>query len=523
MGIAALAVAAIAGIGANVALGSATQALAKEGQEKTAKAVCSLDGKAKRFENAEAAKVFAWLRENGVRLAIEDEHIYTGALLTLALDTGKPATAVAKLASALHLQPTKRGEYYALVRGIGSESASETLGGEDFARGYDQENPWRAWIEQQRKGEDGDQRWRIYSDDEEIDIEVLMQEFEGFDFDFEFDFDFDVDDFMQEHGDFDFDFDFEDFMEEHGGFDFDFDFDFDEMFDSEFMSEWESADGTFGFLQSSDQVAKRLQEANEKMKNKLSKEQIAELAEILSEMPHLMVVPQMGRLGRGLELGELRELMGERGELLKRLELGAGERSELLKRLKEGGGARGIILGRDGQMLELKHLEEMQGDVSKAMAEAMKHLKLHLGERGEMSKEIERAMKAHVEALKNLYGEEGAMKLDVERAMKAREEAMKELKRHFGEGGDFSKRMEKMQAELKEKMAGVAIKLENLKEFMKSLTPEQRKLAKEQGYLKLSDLTKEQRKLLGGFDDRDELHMKFRIDDETIVIKGDGK
>ena len=104
VGIAALALVGVAGIGANVAFGNATLASAKDGQEKTTKASCPMGAKAKRFENAEAAKVFAWLRENGVKLAIEDEHIYTGALLTLSLDTGRPATSVAKLANALNLR-----------------------------------------------------------------------------------------------------------------------------------------------------------------------------------------------------------------------------------------------------------------------------------------------------------------------------------------------------------------------------------------------------------------------------------
>ncbi|MCH8864163.1 MAG: hypothetical protein IIB13_02200, partial [Chloroflexi bacterium] len=125
----------------------------------------------KRFENAEAAPRLALERENGVHLAIEDEHIYTGALLTLSLDTGRPATSVAKLANALNLQPTKRGEYYALVRGIGSESALETLGGEDFARGYFQENPWRTWIDRKQADQDGRRSRMFFSDDEDFEFD----------------------------------------------------------------------------------------------------------------------------------------------------------------------------------------------------------------------------------------------------------------------------------------------------------------------------------------------------------------
>ena len=107
---------------------------------------------------------------------------------------------------------------------------------------------------------------------------------------------------------------------------------------------------------------------------------------------------------------------------------------------------------------------------------------------------------------------------------------MEELHRHMQEleksgelrklhSDDFKKHLEQMQKELGENMKVLQIKLENVKKFIASLTPAQRELAKKQGHLKPSDLTKEQRELLGiGTDET--VNITFQIDGEKVTIKG---
>ena len=99
-----------------------------------------------------------------------------------------------------------------------------------------------------------------------------------------------------------------------------------------------------------------------------------------------------------------------------------------------------------------------------------------------------------------------------------REKFEKMMKEQFGENGSFKKRMEKMQGELKIHMKDLELKLANLRKFMDSLTDEQKALAKKQGHLNWSDLTKEQQKLLGEFG-KSAGTIRFHIDDEAIEIK----
>lgn len=87
---------------------------------------------------------------------------------------------------------------------------------------------------------------------------------------------------------------------------------------------------------------------------------------------------------------------------------------------------------------------------------------------------------------------------------------------------DWKKHLEEMQKGLGENMKILQLKMENVKKFVASLTPAQKELAKKQGFLKLSDLTKAQRELLG-FDENESVEMTFQIDGEKITIKNKGK
>lgn len=117
------------------------------------------------------------------------------------------------------------------------------------------------------------------------------------------------------------------------------------------------------------------------------------------------------------------------------------------------------------------------------------------------------AMKQHTEEMQKHLKEQDRHRIE-----------MKELEKQFGEGGKFKFEMDKMHKELGENMKVLKIKMENLKKFVKSLTPEQKKLADKQGYLRPEDLTKEQRELLDIVDKKD-VDMNFNLDGDSIRIK----
>ena len=62
--------------------------------------------------------------------------------------------------------------------------------------------------------------------------------------------------------------------------------------------------------------------------------------------------------------------------------------------------------------------------------------------------------------------------------------------------------------------------IESVKELIKSLTPKQMETSRRQGYLKVSDLTLAQRKMLGGIKEGDNITMSYTIDGQSITIKG---
>lgn len=62
--------------------------------------------------------------------------------------------------------------------------------------------------------------------------------------------------------------------------------------------------------------------------------------------------------------------------------------------------------------------------------------------------------------------------------------------------------------------------VDSIKELIKSLSVRQMETNRRQGYLKVSDLTEAQRKLLGGIKEGDNITMSYTIDGQSITIKG---
>jgi hypothetical protein len=91
----------------------------------------------------------------------------------------------------------------------------------------------------------------------------------------------------------------------------------------------------------------------------------------------------------------------------------------------------------------------------------------------------------------------------------------------FFKSDEFKKHMEEMQKHLGENMKVMQLKLENLKKFAASLTPEQRKLHDKQGFLTPDDLTKEQRALLG-IDGKGDANFTYSDGKDKFTIKSKG-
>ena len=74
-----------------------------------------------------------------------------------------------------------------------------------------------------------------------------------------------------------------------------------------------------------------------------------------------------------------------------------------------------------------------------------------------------------------------------------------------------------------EKFKAFSMKTDAIKALIDSLTDSQKKLMKDRGYLKPSDLTEKQRNLVGGLDSDGDLSVTFSIDGKTITIKSGDK
>ena len=84
-------------------------------------------------------------------------------------------------------------------------------------------------------------------------------------------------------------------------------------------------------------------------------------------------------------------------------------------------------------------------------------------------------------------------------------EKLRELSPFSGKEGSFSK---------------FKTNVDSIKELIKSLSVRQMEMNRRQGFLKVSDLTEAQRKLLGGIKEGDNITMSYTIDGQSITIKG---
>ncbi|MDI9636840.1 hypothetical protein QM565_13875 [Geitlerinema splendidum] len=128
----------------------------------------------------------------------------------------------------------------------------------------------------------------------------------------------------------------------------------------------------------------------------------------------------------------------------------------------------------------------------------------------------------------HLHGLSDKEKAEIEKEMKTLRE---ELKRDFGKDGkvrieideEIRKAMEDARSEIKDATAKIKIQTENVGKLIRSLTPAQKKLMQERGYLKPSDLTPEQKKMVDGLDYKGTYNISLKTDDGEIRIKSDGK
>lgn len=173
---------------------------------------------------------------------------------------------------------------------------------------------------------------------------------------------------------------------------------------------------------------------------------------------------------------------------------------------------------------ELEKMAPMTDKERKAFEESMKSLHESLKvmpksiEGAKMSekerKEFELEMKKLHDEMKALPGEIKMFKLDG-----------KELKgMSDAERKAFEKSMKDLKIELKDvhglaKVPGapVALKSANMKELMKSLTPDQKSKHERQGYLKLSDLSGAQKKMLGN--PSGNFTISVNMDGQKLTIK----
>ena len=165
-----------------------------------------------------------------------------------------------------------------------------------------------------------------------------------------------------------------------------------------------------------------------------------------------------------------------------------------------------------------KAMKEAQAAMEKALAEIRRsQAEQGQGLKGdELRKAIEQSQVALQKALEELRAGGKLKMLDEGELKKLHDEHM------MFDNEAFKKSMEEMHKSLGEKMKVLRIKLENLKKFLATITPEQKALADKQGYLKTSDLTKEQRELLG-IGEGGDVDMTFQVDDQKVTIKGKDK
>lgn len=549
IGLGALAATTALGVGYFIQASTPTLAQAKSQDNKCA--VCSgfhAETFTGTFRQATPADVVEWINEKGIHLKVDYQDLPKSPL-TLAFDNLDEQGVVLAFGKSVGMQPVNRDGVYSLMRGVGGDSTSEPLGSEDSQ----ERSKFRVLI-----GPDGSlsHGLRMSSlQDRDEDIEIVF----GLDFDDEFDFDFDFDFDWDE----DFDFDFEGLQ--------DFNFQIPDV--GKIIEEVMAALKDAGIGEGDQKLTD-----DQKAKLKASlKERLGGLHERMGGMNL-----RLRGLGDGMHLKELMELRGlEMGKLeglmeLRGLEMGKleglmelrGLQDSKLKRLFE------MDLDKmrhdDGRELtdkEKQDVKKAMADARKAMEEAMKNFNSE-GFRLRMSegmKAQEKAMlrlqerfgkdgeglrfggfdsEAFEKMMQEQFGKDGkGLRFGgfdseaFEKMMKGRfgnsgeglqlrgfdsEGFAKMMQERFGENGELQKSLKEMNGKLKIQMKDIELKLENLRKFMDSLTDEQKALAKKQGHLNWSDLTKKQQELLGDFG-KEGGTIRFNMDDRNVTIKKDNK
>lgn len=151
-----------------------------------------------------------------------------------------------------------------------------------------------------------------------------------------------------------------------------------------------------------------------------------------------------------------------------------------------------------------KEMDAAMKQAREAMAQARKQLN-------------DPKIKAEIERARSKAAKEGklsdAQRREIELEMKR---AHDEMAKAHGEMDRAKIEMDKAQVEIKK----ARLHGENMKKLLDSITPAQWELSKKQGYLKFSDLTPAQRKLIGDVEASDNMTLSYSIDGKKITIKG---
>lgn len=232
-----------------------------------------------------------------------------------------------------------------------------------------------------------------------------------------------------------------------------------------------------------------------RLKERIAKHHKTPMTWNMEEVPGVHVMPRIMQVpgvempiteGFKFEMGE--QSMGQ-GGVRQALEQAMSALERAMSQL-EGHGAMGM---------DPRHMAELEKELGKGgkmrihqMDEkAMLELEQHLGKGGEFEfKFDEKEMQEH----------------------------LKQMEKHLGKNGTLKLHLDEMNKGLSKGMKIHQIKMENIKKFIKSLTKDQKALAEKQGFLKPTDLTKDQRVLLELSSDKD-IDMSFSVDGEKVRIK----
>lgn len=436
------------------------------------------------FRQVSAQQVLEWMQKQGIEVKAQKADL-PGKLMTFAFDGMGRDELVKTFGEMVGMRAVKRGDVYTLLRSVGSDTQGEPFGSEGI-----QDCPME--IYEMAPGE-------LY---EMQDPEIF--EFEGLD---DFDFDFEMFEPMQDPG----------------------------AMVEEIMKALEESGAFSG--------KKLTQSEKDALKERLT-ERLGKLHGGMMFMgPDRFKYALPGKEGQRFFMFDPEHMKEFEGQHKMRME----ELHKHLQELEKGG------------HLNKEELAKAQADVKRAMEEleksgAMRRFTPEMLEKMKAEGHFKMADPEHVQKMMEELHKEGKFKvwtpemlekmkaeghlkmLDQEHMKKMMEELHKEggfmkltpeqiekmkAEGQFFKSDEFKKHMEEMQKHLGENMKVMQLKLENLKKFAASLTPEQRKLHDKQGYLTPDDLTKEQRALLG-IDGKDDVNFTYNNDKEKITIKSKG-